>query len=666
MHKFLKLAVMVMITFGGLTTVSNNIKALSFDYPEYNVDINVYSDTVFDVKETITLRFYGETHGVRRDITLNDPTRCVSTNLTCGGFSQLIVLGVYDEDGKKLDESDYKTYEYTEYGVKYFRFERELWPDGKNLNGDEVKWSVEYRILGGIEWIGEGLFATPYFYWNLLPENRNGNVSKSNITINFPDGVSLERQKLQVYSDYQPKITFDELNRKITLSLEDLNSYGPFTVSYGFEQTELKKPGSLTYKVIKPTNGLTVFLNNTKISAKSENTIYGFPIGEQKLTFKRTGYETKDVTVNLAEGENKSIEVELEIKPWMSAFIVLNWVIFCLGFLTIPLAVILVWMRYRSRGRDKNMPKTIIPLFEPPKDVRPYLLGTLKDEKVDKQDIVGTIIDLAYRGYLKIKEVKKNKEYELIKLEGKKGDPGLNKLEKEIYEAIFNGKDTRSTKDLRTYFPQKYVKIINNIYIETVDRGYFAKSPSTTRNTYLGAAVVLIGLGIFLLIGVSAAVVSALGIFSFFSPALGLVVGGMALFIAAFYMPAKTELGSKTYADILGFKMYLHTAERYRLQKLGPDEFEKYLSYAVVFGIEKEWAEKFKDIYKRVPDWYEGTTPNVYDAIWISTFAHSFSSAAVASMTPASSSSGGGWSGSGGSFGGFSGGGGGGGSSGGW
>jgi len=132
-------------------------------------------------------------------------------------------------------------------------------------------------------------------------------------------------------------------------------------------------------------------------------------------------------------------------------------------------------------------------------------------------------------------------------------------------------------------------------------------------------------------------------------------------------MPAKTEVGSQVLAKVLGFKMYLHTAERYRLQNLGPDEFEKYLSYAIVFGIEDEWAKKFEGLYEKAPEWFEGSNMNgIYNAYFISSLARSFTTTTVSSFNLPQSASGSGWSGGGGSFGGFSGGGGGGGSSGGW
>ncbi len=137
-------------------------------------------------------------------------------------------------------------------------------------------------------------------------------------------------------------------------------------------------------------------------------------------------------------------------------------------------------------------------------------------------------------------------------------------------------------------------------------------------------------------------------------------------------MPAKTNLGTEILEKVKGFRMYLHTAERFRMQKLTPEMFEKFLSYAVVFGIEKDWANKFKDIYKGQPDWYEGyDSSRTWTPIYLANSLSKMNTVTtrVISSKPQSSSSGwsgGGWSGGGGFSGGFSGGGGGGGGGGSW
>lgn len=56
----------------------------------------------------------------------------------------------------------------------------------------------------------------------------------------------------------------------------------------------------------------------------------------------------------------------------------------------------------------------------------------------------------------------------------------------------------------------------------------------------------------------------------------------------------------------LGFKLYLETAERYRMQNLTPELFEKYLPYAIIFGVEKKWGEAFEGIGLPEPSWYGG------------------------------------------------------------
>ena len=92
------------------------------------------------------------------------------------------------------------------------------------------------------------------------------------------------------------------------------------------------------------------------------------------------------------------------------------------------------------------------------------------------------------------------------------------------------------------------------------------------------------------------------------------------------------------------------------------DLFEKLLPYAVVFGVEREWAKEFADIYKSAPDWYSGNI-NSFSAIYLaSSLGGSFQNNMTTSFAAPSNSGSSGFGGGGG----FSGGGGGGGGGGGW
>ena len=90
--------------------------------------------------------------------------------------------------------------------------------------------------------------------------------------------------------------------------------------------------------------------------------------------------------------------------------------------------------------------------------------------------------------------------------------------------------------------------------------------------------------------------------------------------------------------------------------------YERVLPYAVLFGLEKEWAKVLEVHYGETgasPSWYHGTS--AFNAAMLGSAISGFSSSAVSSFAPPSSSSGSGFSSGGGfSGGGFGGGGGGG------
>jgi len=141
-------------------------------------------------------------------------------------------------------------------------------------------------------------------------------------------------------------------------------------------------------------------------------------------------------------------------------------------------------------------------------------------------------------------------------------------------------------------------------------------------------------------------------------------------------MRAPTVQGRKIMDQIDGFKLYLDTAEKNRLNMTGEppmsvERFERILPYAIALGVEKPWSEHFEAELARnaVSDARDGYTPGFYSGgrnFSASNFskaittASSGMAAAMVAAQPVQASS------SGSSGGGFSGGGGGGGGGGGW
>lgn len=299
---------------------------------------------------------------------------------------------------------------------------------------------------------------------------------------------------------------------------------------------------------------------------------------------------------------------------------------------------------YFKNGRDPAGRGTIAPEFEPPDNLKPAQMGTLVDEKADNLDISATIIDLAVRGYLKIRH--QDKKYTLIKT--KEADGNLSDFEKDIFSAIFSGKKEVDLDEIYKDFSD-LGKIKDDLYQNLIDKKYFLKNPAKVRNYYF-----IFG---FIVIFIS-------GFFFWFSWNLvaAIVLSGIMILIFAFFMPKKTREGVIAKEKSLGFKEFLYRAERYRVRWQEKEEvFEKYLPYAMIFGIAEIWAKNFSSIYKNPPDWYEGNF-TTFSAV---VFAHeisSFSQTANSSFSPPATSASSGMSGFGGggsSGGGFGGGGGG-------
>lgn len=311
-----------------------------------------------------------------------------------------------------------------------------------------------------------------------------------------------------------------------------------------------------------------------------------------------------------------------------------------------------------------------VPLFEggpfpveysPPGNLRPGLIGTLRDEVAHPLDVTATIIDLATRGYLRIEEVttsgllRDKTDWKLVRLDPQPSEP-LIAYERELMDALFEDGAEVEISSLRRKFHERLQKVQKSMYDETVAQGWYRRSPHSTRMRWL--AIGLVGLvasvGLF---------VAAIAFTKWALIPIPLIVGSIALVAGHNATPARTAKGSATLRRVRGFERFISSAELYRArfaEQAGL--FYDYLPYAVVFGLTEEWAKAFEGL-DELPEasWYTGTTSHLA-AMSLADNMTRFTqeSAGAIASTPASSGS----SGFGG--GGFSGGGGGGGGGGSW
>ena len=131
-----------------------------------------------------------------------------------------------------------------------------------------------------------------------------------------------------------------------------------------------------------------------------------------------------------------------------------------------------------------------------------------------------------------------------------------------------------------------------------------------------------------------------------------ILASGAAMFFCD-YMSKRTEYGTEILGKILGFRNFLETAEKERLEMLvteNPQYFYDILPYTYVLDISKKWMQKFESIAVEPPDWYGSYhTGTAFNIVVFQNFMNSTMSSATSAMTssPNSSSGGGGFSGGG-------------------
>jgi hypothetical protein len=359
-------------------------------------------------------------------------------------------------------------------------------------------------------------------------------------------------------------------------------------------------------------------------------------------------------------GWDKGLVPEPTRADKVAGFLGANWP------LALPIPVLLgmlfLWTR---RGRDpRRLPISV--QYEPPPGLTPAEAGTLTDESADMRDITATIVDLAVRGHLRIEEREESKLFGLVKdrefvfrrTEPEQPAPPLKSYESAVLEGIFkDGAREVELSDLKNEFYKNLGNIKSGIMDRLVQQGLYARRPDHVRGRWIGlggALAFIIAMG-------GGALASEIGLAPVSVVVAGIAIG-LIVVIIGYHMPARTVAGARTLEKVLGFAEFLERVDKERFETVvkTPEMFERYLPYAMAFGVEKKWAAAFKDIYLEPPTWYAGSSMQGFNASLFSTRLSAMSTQAGSTMSSSPrSSSGSGFSG--GSSGGGGGGGGGGG-----
>lgn len=274
-----------------------------------------------------------------------------------------------------------------------------------------------------------------------------------------------------------------------------------------------------------------------------------------------------------------------------------------IGFL-LPIATFLsMLIIWRRRGRDE--PATVYAKYvsEPPSDLPPGVAGALIDERVDIKEVLATIVDLARRGYLEITDTEKGKFRPKVTtiFTRRKSLEDLEGFEKKVAKALFDAKypNQVTTTQLKNHFYTHVGSLVDQIYTEVTSRKLFYDNPKKARSRWykygLLLAAVLGGLTVIMIM----AELSGWGWFM-----IGSIVSVITVWIFAPHMPQRTARGAQEQRGWEAFRNYLRDLTRFQDMETARESFEKYLPYAIAFGVEKEWVRRFEGLTVPPPDWY--------------------------------------------------------------
>ena len=384
-------------------------------------------------------------------------------------------------------------------------------------------------------------------------------------------------------------------------------------------------------------------------------------------------------------------------------------------------AFLFYFFDWRKNGKDPSQ-KTVIPEFRPPFSWSPAIVGYVFHKEIKSKIYLSSLVNCAIKGALKILsinvegstgyeiEIKNNPttklsidEEALFKPLSKSKNIKVDDQNHKLFEKAYSGWLSVVTGEINLedyYSNNTRKKGINFLIFVIIGLSYIVLTNSTRTISigfYLTAIAILIGLAYWYSLKVenTAAIILrflvtffggflAVGSFFmtlFFLNMVQLIVLGVIFIIylvSSYNLGAYTATGAEALRQLTGFKLFLETTEKNRINLLNPPEFtpqlfEELLPYAMALDVDVAWGESFKnilDLAKYDPAWGAFDDDFYKRPMFLSNFNDRVDSSRVdpnSSRSSSSSSSGssGDWS-SGSSDSGSSGGGGGGGGGGGW
>lgn len=361
-----------------------------------------------------------------------------------------------------------------------------------------------------------------------------------------------------------------------------------------------------------------------------------------------------------------------------------------IGFLVLLLYYLIAWS---AVGRDPER-GVIMPLYQPPQALSPAAMRYLMRMGFDNKTFAASILDMAARGFLTIKE--QGGTYTLSVRA--RDNRMLSPEERQVAAYLFDGRNEIWLHQENHETIREAIKVLQKWLAAAEQKTYFV-----TNSRYMIAPVLLsivIGISYLLVQGIPKVFVGAflgfwltmwtIGVFAMIksvyaawhgvlhvgASALGEVANvGKAFLLTGFAAPfvfgevmgfafllkltslsfvlfvlgcgalhalfvyllkAPTFAGRRLMDQVEGFKMFLGAVDGDRLSRAAPPEqtpavFEKFLPYALALDVEQAWAEKFSGVLAVAGAVPDSSTPACTPSFYSGLSWNSFSGTSFAS-----------------------------------
>lgn len=391
------------------------------------------------------------------------------------------------------------------------------------------------------------------------------------------------------------------------------NAAHTFVVRYRVDGLIRKgEADSIIWRVIPEEHDYTIQRSTTTLTFPSKGKLLGEPTLSRPFTTILTDGPIKLTTNNLDKNDDLILTARFapdsltHVKPkWQAQndrmdaaamraapFTLLT------GLVTLLLSVFGLFQFARANQRE--LPdRLVLSSTAPPLDVPAALVGQLTGKA---NNFMGSIFELAQRGVLEIREEdgRWGTKNHLLLL--KETNAVLQTHERELLSAIFKpGETSIKMSEIATRLAGRKSLFDNVLEQNLLQRGWRdpRRKSQHTGLRALGLVMLFISLVLFVfsLLGVSIASDNL-----DFAPLLGLPAGlsiGMFLFSLVLLMYAAsfstlTPAGEEQAARWKDFEQYLKQVSNNTEAAISPDYFERYLAYAVVFGLGASWAKRFE------------------------------------------------------------------------